>query len=376
MKVAIATDSLVRPGGADELLKALLKAYPKADIFTSVYNANRYSYLKKNNVHTSFIQGLPFRKILYRHYTPLSPIAFEQFDFSGYDLVLSISAGCAKGVITGPQTFHLGIICTPPRYQWGGISNTRASRSRSIIKSVTPVMDFYLRVWDLEASKRPNELVSISNFVSRKVKKVYRRESHVVHPGVDLSFWNEGVGTMPDGERDENKYGTNFYLVVSRLYDYKRIDLAVEACNRLNRRLIVVGEGPDAKYLKSLAGPNVTFLGYCSTQEKKSLMSRARAFLFPGVEDFGLTPVESMACGTPVIAYNKGGVAETVIDKETGVFFDRQTVESLCDTIRDFETMDFDRKDLTGRAREFSENLFLEKIKNLVNEGINKISEN
>ncbi|MFH1546944.1 MAG: glycosyltransferase family 4 protein, partial [bacterium] len=189
MKVAIVIDGLVAFGGADRVLISLLKIYPDSDIYTSIFNIEMYPWLNEEKVHTSFLQKWPFQKFLYRHYWPFSPMAFEQFNFDGYDLVISVSAGCAKGVITGVDTRHVGLILTPPRYQWGGEINARASGLRSLFRFLAPYVDNYLRVWDLEASKRPDELISISKFIHSRVKKYYRRDSTVIYLGADLKNW-------------------------------------------------------------------------------------------------------------------------------------------------------------------------------------------
>lgn len=374
MNVAFVVDSLVQPGGADWHLRSLLKLFPEADIYTSVYNRKRYPELKDKQVITSFLQRFPLRNFLYRHYTPLSPLAFEQFDFSNYDLVISLSAGCAKGVITGTRTKHIGIILTPPRYQWGGIANCRASRTKEVLRLVTPIFDHYLRMWDIEAGKRPDVLVVISRFVQNRVKKVYGRDSTVVYPGIDTEYWRPAgmAGTVGSSDSvgtsgmNRNRKRDDFYLVVSRLYDYKRVDLAIRSCCQSGRNLVVVGEGPDEKYLKSLSCSRVKFVGYEARDQVRTYMQKCRAFLFPGVEDFGLTPVEAMACGTPVIAYNKGGVTETVIDGETGLFFDRQTPECLSEALRKFEYMSFDQQKIIKRGRLFSEERLLNEFRKVL----------
>jgi glycosyltransferase involved in cell wall biosynthesis len=358
MKVAITTDALVSFGGADRVLKSLLKIYPSAHIFTSVYNEEMYPWLKEKTVKTSFIQKFPFQKLLYRHFWVFSPMAFEQFDMGEYDLVISLSAGCAKGVITGVDTRHIGIILTPPRYQWGGEINARASRLRSLFRLLAPFVDNYLRVWDFEASKRPDELISISKFIQKRVKKHYRRDSEVIYLGTEMENWYPDDGSIPDND---------FYFIASRLYDYKRIDLAIKACNRLSKNLVIMGSGPDERYLKRIAGRTIKFYPSVSDDSViRRYMSQAKAFLFPGIEDFGLTPIESMVCGTPVIALNKGGVSETVLESKTGHFFEEQTVESLVKAIEEFENMKFMKKDVIERGKYFSEERFISEIKEYI----------
>jgi glycosyltransferase involved in cell wall biosynthesis len=312
--------------------------------------------LKDKKVIPSFLQKWPFKRFLYRHFGPFAPIAFEQFRFEDYDLVVSLSAGAAKGIITGVNTTHVSLILTPPRYQWGGELNARASRFRGLYSVLAPSVDHYLRAWDFDASKRPNHLISISKFIQSRVKKYYRRDSEVIYPGVDLSNWfHDSEDKVPEED---------FYFIASRLYDYKRIDLAVLACNHLRKNLVIMGSGPDERYLRRIAGPTVKFYPYQSDERViRRYMSQAKAFLFPGVEDFGLTPVESMACGTPVIAYNLGGVTETVQDGVTGLFFDDQNPESLESAIKKFEKMKFDKKLIVSRGKEFSEENFISSFK-------------
>ncbi len=357
MKVAIVCDSLVQPGGADRVLYDVLDLFPKAEIFTSVYKQDRYPYLKDHIVNTTFIQRLPFSNFFYRHYTPLSPLGFERLRLGKkFDLIISISAGCAKGVITSSDTFHLGIILTPPRYQWGGVVNCRGNKLRSILHFFSTIFDHYLRIWDIEASKRPDKMISISKFIKKRVYKVYRRDSEVVYPGVDTKFWKP----------DKSVERQDFYLVVSRLYDYKKVDLAIKACNNLKKNLYIIGEGPDRDYLENLAGETVEFKGYVSDKEVRRYMRSCKALLFPGLEDFGLAPVEAMSCGAPVIAFNGGGVAETVVDGVTGILFPKQHEKSLLNAIHTFEKKSFTCDIIQKRAQKFSESKFKQEILKII----------
>lgn len=356
MNVAITTDSLVTYGGADRILESLIKIYPKADIYTSLFNEGMYPSLKDNKVYPSFLQKFPFKKALFRHYGPFSPIAFEQFRFEKYDLVISLSAGPAKGVITVPGTKHIGIILTPPRYQWGAPVNSRASRFKGLYAFLSPYADHYLRLWDFEASKRPDRLVSISQFIQKRVNKYYDRESDIIYPGADEKLWH------PD--KKEKVSESDYFFIASRLYDYKRIDIAIRACNKLKKNLVIMGSGPDEKYLKKIAGPTIKFYPYeADTSVIRRYMSQAKAFLFPGIEDFGLTPIESMMCGTPVIAYNLGGVKETVQNKITGVFFNYHTPDSMMTAIEEFEGLKLKEKLIIKRGNEFSEKNFIKNLK-------------
>lgn len=373
MNVALVCDSLVQPGGADRVLKALLDIFADAVVFTSVYDETNYPELEGTDVRTTFIQKLPFRKFLYRHYVPLSPLGFESLDLSDFDLVISISAGCAKGVITSPATFHLGIILTPPRYQWGGILNCRSSKFRSLFRFFSPFLDHYLRLWDMEASKRPDKLVAISEFIQRRIERIYERESEVVYPGIDKDFYFRESGSSKRMQSTEKE---DFYLVVSRLYDYKRIDLAIKACKKLGRRLVIIGKGPDEKYLRDVSKSDQTvFRGFVSDGEVRDHMRRCRGLIFPGLEDFGLVAVEALSCGAGVIAYGAGGVAETVKDAETGVLFNNQNTDDLIEAIQKFEKKDFDYDIIEQRGHYFSEDKFKNSIEKIIKDEFRKRAE-
>jgi glycosyltransferase involved in cell wall biosynthesis len=345
-----------------------MEIFPGADIYTSVIDRGYYDQELSQKVNSTFIQKLPFKSFLYRHYVPFSPLAFESLNLSDYDLVISMSAGCAKGVITLPKTFHLGIILTPPRYQWGGVPNVRASKLKRIFKFLTPLLDHYLRIWDIEASKRPDKLIAISKFIRKRVQKLYKRDSEVVYPGVNTDFYYSDVSCKRE----------DFYLVVSRLYDYKRIDLAVKACQKLHKKLVIIGEGPDKKHLKSLVHNSgdkkdiIEFKGYLSDHKVRDYMRKAKALIFPGLEDFGLVPVEAMSCGTPVIGFNRGGVSETVQDGKTGVLFDTQTVNSLVKAIKKFEQKNFTCDIIKDRGHCFSKEKFKENIIQIINSELEK----
>lgn len=353
MKIALVTDSLVAFGGADRLLLALLKSYSAAEVFTAIFDKQKYTALSDVSVHESFIGHLPFSEYFRKHYTPLSPVAFEQFDFSEFDAVISLSAGCAKGVVTSSKCFHLGIILTPPRNLWGFDPVDKGFFSSAVAS--------YLRMWDQSASLRPDKLVAISEFIKERITRTYRRDADVVYPGLDIKYW------CPEPKPRKRD---NFYLIVSRLYDYKRIDLAIQACQKMKKRLVIVGTGPEFSRLKSIATDSTEFKGFINDDEVRDYMRSCRGFLFPGVEDFGLAPLEAMACGSPVIAYNYGGVAEIVKDGVTGVKFNEQSVDSLTDAIRRFEKAQVAGAKCVSRASEFSEDNFRREIEQIVEDGI------
>jgi glycosyltransferase involved in cell wall biosynthesis len=323
-------------GGAEVFLSELLKCFPTADVFSVVEflsPENRKEILGDRPVKTTFIQRLPWAKKKYRAYLPLMPLAIEQFDLRGYELILSSSHAVAKGVITGPDQLHIAYIHSPMRYAWdlqgqylkesGLVSGLKSWMARYFLH--------HLRAWDVQTSHGVDYFLSNSDYIGRRIWKCYRRESQTVYPGVDLSRFSLRV------EKED------FYLTASRMVPYKKMDLIVETFStRLpDKKLVVIGDGPDFKKIKALAGPNVTLLGRQDPSALVDYLQRAKAFVFAAEEDFGLLPVEAQACGTPVIAYGKGGVLETVRGlfdhKPTGVFFSEQSPPSLQGAIETFE---------------------------------------
>ena len=340
MKVAIVRDWMSNVGGGGRVLTHLKEMYPDAPIYTSIKDLDRIpAHMRGWDIRPSFLQRVPFARRRYQAFLPLMPLAFEQFDLREYDLVLSTSSACAKGVITGPDTVHICYCYTPCRYIWDLYHDY--TRDLPFRWAVAPVAH-WLRIWDRLASDRVDHFVAISHEVARRVKRHYRRDAEVIYPPVDVERFT------PSGRAPEE-----FYLVVSRLVGYKRIDLAIEAANRLGRRLLVVGEGPARRKLEALAGPTVEFLGHRSDEEVAELLASCRAFLFPGWEDFGIAPVEAQAAGRPVVAFGRGGATETVVDGTTGVFFEEQTVDSLVDAMRRLESRDFDPTACRRNAERF-----------------------
>ena len=363
LKVALVVDSMVAKGGSDRNIDSLLKIFPKAEIYTAVFNEEEYKDLD-NNVHTTFLQKPFYRKILKNHYNILTPWAFEMLELKDYDLVLSVSAGSAKGVITTMNQLHICLLLTPPRTYWDKERSFRTSRLRFLIDILSPFFSNFYRMWDYAAAQRIDEIVAISEFIQRKIKHRYNCDSVVIYPGI-LDFWLEEGSQYLDNLIPKS-FKKEYYLVVSRLYDYKKIDWAIKACKKENKKLVIVGDGPDMPYLKKLAGKskNILFLGYISDEQLKAVYSNATAFIFPGIEDFGLVPLEAMACGCPVLAYNYGGLTETVEEKKTGLFF--SSVDELSKLISNFKKESFKEKDLKSRAQSFSEEKFLKEFTNFV----------
>jgi glycosyltransferase involved in cell wall biosynthesis len=342
---ALVHDWLTIPGGSEKVLMELLGLLPQAELFTSVYDERRWPALRNRAVHTSFLDRVPGAQTHYPKLLPLMNTAFESFDLSGFDLVVSSSHSCAKNVLTGADTLHVCYCHTPMRHAWeprhlaGELGAGPAFAARLMLGR--------LRRDDLAGASRPDVFVANSTHVAARIRKYYRREARVVHPPVDV----ERHLYRPRHEDD-------YYLVLGRVVPYKRVELAVGACATLGRRVKVVGEGRGLDAARAVAGPAAEFLGYVDDAEIDSLLSGARALLFPGEEDFGIVPVEAQAAGVPVIAYGAGGVRDTVIENETGVFHAEQTVTSVASAILQAESMQFDEHRLRANARRFGQARF------------------
>jgi glycosyltransferase involved in cell wall biosynthesis len=353
LRVAIMHDWLPVYGGAERVLEQIINVFPESDLFSMVdfIPEGQRDFLQNKPVCTSFIQKLPFARKKYRAYLPIMPLAVEQFDFSAYDLILSSSYAVAKGVITGPDQLHICYCHSPIRYAWD-LQNqylAAAGIKKGLKSWLTRSILHYIRSWDAQSATRVDSFMANSEFVARRIEKTYRREAAVIHPPVDIAAFT----------LQAEKEG--YYLTASRMVPYKRIDLIVEAFSGMpERELRVIGEGPDFEKIKSKAGSNVKMLGYQNFEALKEQMQKARAFVFAAEEDFGIAPVEAQACGTPVIAFGKGGVTETVIEGETGVFYNEQTVESLQAGVREFEAAadDFDPIVIRRNAMRFSAERF------------------
>ncbi len=351
MRVAIVHDWLPLYGGAERVLEQIIYLYPDADLFSIVdlIPPGQRGFLQNKPVQTSFVQRLPRVRTHYRSYLPLMPIAVEQFDLSGYDLVISSSYAVAKGVITGPDQLHICYCHSPIRYAWDlqnqYLRETGAGRGFSGV--LVRALLHYIRLWDVRTAQGVNEFVANSAFIARRIHKVYGRHAHVIHPPVDTDSF-----TLQSQKED-------FYLTVSRQVPYKKVSLIVEAFAGMpDKQLVVIGDGPEAAKIKQLAGPNVKLLGYQPRHVVVDYMQNARAFIFAAEEDFGIVPVEAQACGTPVIAYGRGGATETVIPGVTGVLFAEQTVESIRGAVRELESQEFDPRYLHQHAGRFSAKRF------------------
>jgi glycosyltransferase involved in cell wall biosynthesis len=338
LRVAIVHYWFVRFRGGERVVEALADMFPQADIFTLVLDAKALPpSLRSRKFTTSFLQKIPGIRRHYRKFLPLFPLALEQFKLDDYDLVISSESGTAKGVLTRPHTCHICYCHTPMRYVWDMYHQYRTEKGMGIVsRSAFSLAAHYLRLWDLAAAARVDYFVANSQNVAARIFKHYRRRATVINPPVVVS-----AGYISSEVQD-------YYLVVSQLVDYKRVDLAMEACNQLRRPLRIIGEGEAYARLRRLAGPTVKFLGHLPDQEVRENYARCRALLFPGEEDFGIVPVEAQSFGRPVIAFGRGGALETVVggfpanphapESSTGVFFAEQSAESLAEAIRFFES--------------------------------------
>ena len=330
MKVAIVHEWLSTYAGSERVIEQLLALYPEAAVHAVVEflsGADR-QFLGGREVKTSFIQKLPLAKKHFRHYLPLMPTAVEQFDLRGYDVIVSSNHAVAKGVIVGPDQLHVSYVHSPIRYAWDLQHQylAEAGLTKGIKGLVTRAMLHYLRLWDQAAAARVGVFVANSRYIGRRILNTYRREAEIIYPPVDVESF----------ELCEKK--DDFFLAASRMVPYKRMPLIVEAFNAMpDKKLVMVGDGTELAKVRALAGPNVTVMGYQKFSVLKDLMRRARAFVFAAEEDFGITPVEAMACGTPVIAFGRGGATESVVDGATGLFFQEQTADSIREAINRFE---------------------------------------
>jgi glycosyltransferase involved in cell wall biosynthesis len=337
---AIVHDWLTIPGGSEKVLFELLELLPDAELFTAVYDRGRWPALHDRDVNVSFIDRLPGAHRHYPKLLPLMNMAFESFDLSGFDLVVSSSHSCAKNVLTGSETLHLCYCHTPMRHAWeprhlnGELGPGSSMAARMLLGR--------LRRNDLLGASRPDVFVANSNHVAARISKHYRRDALVIPPPVNV----ERHLHRPRNEQD-------YYLVLGRVVPYKKVDLAVGACATLGRPVKIVGEGRGLEAARAAAGPDAEFLGYLPDEDVADLLSGARALLFPGEEDFGIVPVEAQAAGVPVIAYREGGIQDTVLEGETGVFHAEQTVTSVASAILQFESMQFDEYRIRANARRF-----------------------
>ncbi len=363
-KMAVVHDWLIEVGGAEKVLSAILALYPNAHLFTLVKSEKILKMVSifPPSITTSFIQWFPFVKKNYRNYLPFFPMAIESFDLSSYDLIISSSHAVAKGIRTHRKQLHICYCHTPARYLWSDQYKRQMSRIKSLLAK--PILD-YIKKWDLKTLDRVDYFIANSNYIGNRIKESYGLSTETIYPPVSTHRFQVGY------HRDD------FYLTVSRLVCYKRIDLIIEAFNQMPlKRLYVIGRGPELKNLKKKARSNIHFLGFQPDEQLHGYLEKAKALIFAAEEDFGIVPVEAQAAGTPVIAYGKGGVLETVIPYKTGLFFAEQEVESMIKTINDFETHSFDPNLIRSNAERFGEARFKKEFDSFIKKKWEEFSEN
>ncbi len=351
MKVALIYDRVNKWGGAERVLLALHELFPEAPLYTAVYDPVKAPWAKVfPKVVPSLLQNIRWSRNKHELLGTFTPITFESFNFDQYDLVISVTSEAAKGIITKPGTLHICYCLTPTRYLWSGY---RIYFSNPILRWLSKPIVNYLRIWDRVASYRPDVMISISTEVKKRIQKYYHRKTEVIYPGIEMKKFKKHIS---------GKY----YLVVSRLVKYKRIDLAVKAFNYLSLPLVIVGTGTEEKRLKRMAKRNIVFTGQVTEDKLFDYYSSAKALIFPQEEDFGIVLVEAQSLGLPVIAFKKGGALDTVVDGRTGVFFNEQTEECLVKTIKKFDKMHFKEQDLIDNAKKFSKTIFQKKFMSII----------
>ena len=367
MKIALLHHWLVGMRGGEKVLEAICELYPEADIFTLVYDPPSVSSaLLRHQIKASWLNKLPFAAKLYPNLLPLYPLAAKSLDVGGYDLVISSDSSLIKTARVSPQAIHVCLCYSPPRYLWD-MADLYLEKANWVKKIAALITFPWLKRQDFEAAQKVDYFVAISAHVQDRIRRHYHRDSRIIFPPVDSSI---GAGTLTT--RDSKN--RDFYLVLGQLVHYKRADLAVQALNKLGRRLVVIGDGPERERIEKMAGQNIKLLGWQSDEVVHGHLASCRALIFSGEEDFGLVPVEAQMAGRPVIAYGKGGALETVIDGATGLFFSEQTPDSLADAINRFEDIEekFSPEKIRALAMRFDKQIFLAEFKEFMAECLAK----
>ncbi|MDP1845310.1 MAG: glycosyltransferase [Candidatus Moranbacteria bacterium] len=353
MKIALVHDYLVQYGGAERVLECFMEIWPYAPIYTLIYDEGKtHGIFKKKRIYTSFLQKFPYSRSNHRVFPALMPPAIEQFDFSKYDIVLSDSSSFAKGIITPPETLHICYCHTPMRYAWDDCQKyIQEFGFPKIVKKFIPFIMNYIRLWDRVSADRVDEYIANSKFVAGRIKKYYQKKSIVINPPVDIQKFY----------LDEKKEG--YFLMVGRLMAYKRFDIVIEAFNALGWPLKIIGRGPDLKRLKKMAKPNIEFSGRLSDEDLARTYARAKAFIFPQEEDFGIVAMEAMASGKPIIAFRGGDIVEHVREGEEGLFFDKQNSKDIIEVLKKFDSGSFDPVHIRERSLGFDREIFKGRMK-------------
>ena len=358
LKIAIVCEELTQLGGAEKILDAVLEIFPKSPVFTLVWdNVKTNHRYDKFDVRPSFIQDMPFAIKRYKWYLALMPKAIESFDLKDFDVVLSITSALVKGIKTSKDQVHICYCNTPTRYLWTDSEEyVKHAPIPFFIRPFMPAIIKSLRKWDLAAAKRPDYFIANSKNVQKRIQKIYNRNSDIIYPNVETKKFNLAVSKKE-----------NYFLLVSRLEPYKKIDLVVDAFRNIKEKLVIVGSGSIESRLKNNAPQNVTFMGRVSDKDLASVYAKAKCFIFPQEEDFGITAVEAMAAGTPVIAYKKGGALETVVPGKTGEFFFPQSSEALTKVVKNFNPQKYKLSILLSQSKKFDQSIFKQKILEYIN---------
>ncbi len=357
MKIALTHDHLFQLGGAEQVLLELHKIFPTSPVYTLIHNPEKSGLFKDLQITTSFLSQLPFSKNHFKWYLPLMPMAWEQFNFSPFDIVISSSSAFSKGILTAPNTLHLCYCHSPVRYLWSDAHNyLEEQKMPKLVKKILPFVLNRLRVWDYAAAQRVDKFIANSQFVARRIKKYYQRSSTVIYPPINTEqfFISQNLG--------------DYYVVVARLRPYKKVDLVIKAFNQLHLPLKIIGAGEEEQSLKNLAKDNIEFLGELTNEQRNQVLAGAKAFIHPQEEDFGIAAVEALASGRPVIAYQSGGILETVTHQLNGWFFKEQTWECLADAILKFqaELSQFNPQEIKQSAERFSTARFKQEINDFI----------
>jgi glycosyltransferase involved in cell wall biosynthesis len=353
MRVAIIHYWLVGMRGGEKVIEALCEMYPQADIFTHVYVPEMVSDpIRRHRIVPTFINALPRAAKMYKTYLPLMPLALEQLDLRGYDLIISSESGPAKGIIAPSDSIHVCYCHTPMRYIWNMYHDYRNNAGR-LTQWMMPPLSHYLRMWDVTSAARVDSFVANSATVARRIRRYYGADSVVIHPPVDTGAFSIAA---------PSELG-DYYLMAGELVSYKRADLAVRAFNEMKLKLIVIGGGEMLDEIRRLAGPTVTVMGSQPFDVLKQHYARCRALIFPGEEDFGMVPVEAMASGRPVVAFGRGGATETVAEGVSGIFFTDQSVDAISSAVKDLANIEIDPEKIAAHANQFGRDQFLQKMR-------------